>query len=109
MKAPKYVTVVEVGKLVLEEGGDVGADLGAKSQFLNHSEACSSPSTTLSITSSPPFLAEMAHGRRCCGAGWCRVLEDVGEDCMGLLAQVMFFSSTLFMQFGLIFPPGYLS
>ena len=56
-----------------------------------------------------PFVAEMAHGRMCCGAGWCRVLEDVGEDCMGLLAQVMFFSSTLFMQFGLIFPPGYLS
>ena len=43
------------------------------------------------------------------GAGWCRVLEDVGEDCLGLLAQVMFFSSTLFMQFGLIFPPRYLS
>ena len=86
MKAPKYVTVVEVGELVLEEGGDVGADLGVKSQFLNHSEACSSPSTTLSITTSPPFLAEMAHGRRCCGEGWCRVLEDVGEDCMGLLA-----------------------
>ena len=97
LKAPKYVTVVEVGELVLEEGGDVGADLGVKSQFLNLSEACSSPSTTLSITSSPPFVAEMAHGRRCCGAGWCRVLED------------MLLSSTLFMQFGLIFPPGYLS
>ena len=41
-----------------------------------------------------PFVAEMAHGRMCCGAGWCRVLEDVGEDCMGLLAEVMFFSST---------------
>ena len=32
MKAPKYVTVVEVGELVLEEGGDVGADLGVKSK-----------------------------------------------------------------------------
>ena len=49
------MTVVEVGKLVLEEGGDVGADLGVKSQFLNLSEACSSPSTTSSITSFPPL------------------------------------------------------
>ena len=42
-------------------------------------------------------------------AGGSRGCRGRLHECMGLLAQVMFFSSTLFMQFGLIFPPGYLS
>ena len=49
--------------------------LGAKKQFLNFAESCSTPSTT-----SP---AEMACGRRCCEAGWCRVLKDTEDDCLG--------------------------
>ena len=94
--------------------------LGARKQFLNFAEACSTPSTTSPVTSSSHFCGrEMACGRRCCEAGWCKVLKDTEDDCLGdgllswvgdlgLLVQVIYIYIFL-KNFGLIFPPGYLS
>ena len=65
--------------------------LGARKQFLNFAEACSAPSTTSPVTSSSHFCGrEMACGRRCCEAGWCKVLKDTEDDCLGdgLLSRV---------------------
>ena len=38
----------------------------------------------------PTSVAEMACGRRCCEAGWCKVLKDTEDDCLGdgLLSRV---------------------
>ena len=38
----------------------------------------------------PTSVAEMACGRRCCEAGWGKVLKDTEDDCLGdgLLSRV---------------------
>ena len=67
----------------------------------------------------PTSVAEMACSRRCCEAGWGKVLKDTEDDCfgdgllsrvgdLGLLVQVIYIYICL-KKFGFIFPPGYLS
>ena len=57
--------------------------LGARKQFLNLPKHVLLLLQHRLLPLLPTSVAEMACGRRCCEAGWCKVLKDTEDDCLG--------------------------